>query len=58
MQLSRTVPVFKSANMSMGINVLAELCKRASAVLGINYDIEIVEQHHHNKLDAPPAERH
>ena len=37
----------------MGINVLAELCKRASAVLGINYDIEIVEQHHHNKLDAP-----
>ena len=39
--------------MSMGINVLAELCKRASAVLGINYDIEIVEQHHHNKLDAP-----
>ena len=52
-QLSRSVPVFKSANMSMGINVLAELCKRASAVLGINYDIEIVEQHHHNKLDAP-----
>ena len=36
-QLSRSVPVFKSANMSMGIN----------------YDIEIVEQHHHNKLDAP-----
>ena len=28
-------------------------CKRASAVLGVNYDIEIVEQHHHNKLDAP-----
>ena len=52
-QLSRSVPVFKSANMSMGINVLAELCKRASAVLGVNYDIEIVEQHHHNKLDAP-----
>ncbi len=52
-QLSRSVPVFKSANMSMGINVLAELCKRAAAVLGINYDIEIVEQHHHNKLDAP-----
>ena len=52
-QLSRSVPVFKSANMSMGINVLAELCKRASAVLGINYDIEIVEQHHNKKLDAP-----
>ena len=52
-QLSRSVPVFKSANMSMGINVLSELCKRASAILGANYDIEIVEQHHHNKLDAP-----
>ena len=37
----------------MGIYLLAELCKRASAVLGINYDIETVEQHHHNKLDAP-----
>ena len=52
-QLSRSVPVFKSANMSMGINVLAELCKRASAVLGINYDIEIVEKHHKLKKDAP-----
>ena len=52
-QLSRIVPVFKSANMSMGINVLSELCKRASAILGVNYDVEIVEQHHHNKLDAP-----
>ena len=54
-QLSRTVPVFKSANMSMGINVLSELCKRASAILGVNYDVEIVEQHHHNKLDPPAA---
>ena len=52
-QLSRSVPVFKSANMSMGINVLSELCKRASAILGAAYDVEIVEQHHHNKLDAP-----
>ncbi len=52
-QLSRTVAVFKSANMSMGINVLSELCKRASAILGVDYDVEIVEQHHHNKLDAP-----
>ena len=36
------MPVFKSANMSMGINVLSELCKRASAILGVNYDVEIV----------------
>ena len=52
-QLSRIVPVFKSANMSIGINLLSELCKRASAILGADYDVEIVEQHHHNKLDAP-----
>ena len=52
-QLSREVPVFKSANMSLGVNLLAELCKRASAILGESYDVEIIEQHHHNKLDAP-----
>ena len=39
--------------MSIGINLLSELCKRASAILGADYDVEIVEQHHHNKLDAP-----
>ena len=43
----------KVVQLSMGINVLSELCKRASAILGVNYDVEIVEQHHHNKLDAP-----
>lgn len=52
-QLSREVPVLQSGNMSMGINLLMDLCKRASAVLGVNYDVEIVEQHHHNKVDAP-----
>lgn len=52
-QLSREVPVLQSGNMSMGINLLMDLCKRASAVLGMNYDVEIVEQHHHNKVDAP-----
>ena len=40
-QLSRSVPVFKSANMSLGINLLIELCKRASAILGTAYDVEI-----------------
>ena len=52
-EASGKVAILRSANMSMGINVLSELCKRASAILGANYDIEIVEQHHHNKLDAP-----
>lgn len=52
-QLSHTVPVFKSANMSLGINLLIELVQRANAVLGTAFDIEIIEKHHHNKLDAP-----
>ncbi len=47
------IAVFKSGNMSVGINLLAELCKRANAVLGTDFDIEIVEKHHHNKIDAP-----
>ena len=40
------VPIFRSANMSLGINVLLELVKKAAAVLGSSYDIEIVERHH------------
>ena len=52
-QLSRMVPVFKSANMSMGINLLIALAKKATHLLGLGYDIEIVEKHHHNKVDAP-----
>ena len=52
-RLSRSVPVFQSANMSLGINLLIELCKKTSAVLGPGYDVEIIEKHHHNKVDAP-----
>ena len=47
------VPIFRSANMSLGINVLLELVKKAAAVLGNSYDIEIVERHHRRKVDAP-----
>lgn len=50
---AQTVPIFRSANMSLGINVLLELVKKASSVLGDNYDIEIVERHHRRKVDAP-----
>lgn len=39
--------------MSLGINLLAELAKRAVAVLGGQFDIEIVEKHHNQKIDAP-----
>ena len=47
------VPIFRSGNMSLGINVLLELVKKAASVLGNSYDIEIVERHHRRKVDAP-----
>ncbi len=50
---SEAIPILKSRNMSLGINLLSELTKKAAAVLGSDYDIEIVEAHHRNKLDAP-----
>ena len=46
--------VLKSANMSLGINTLMKLLKMATEVLADRgYDIEIVEKHHNQKLDAP-----
>ena len=39
--------------MSLGVNVLIELARQATRVLSGEFDIEIVEKHHHNKLDAP-----
>lgn len=50
---SQQVAIFRSANMSLGINVLLELVKKAATVLGDSYDIEIVEKHHNRKVDAP-----
>lgn len=53
MDASKKIPVFKSANMSLGINVMVELVKNATKALYKDCDIEIVEAHHHRKLDAP-----
>ena len=39
--------------MSVGVNVLIELARQATKILGGEFDIEIIEKHHHNKLDAP-----
>ena len=52
-QASEETAVFFSRNMSIGINLLIELCKQASAMLGEEFDVEIIEKHHNNKLDAP-----
>jgi len=50
---SRHSVVVKSGNMSLGVNLLAALVKRAAEVLDPDYDIEIVEMHHRMKVDAP-----
>lgn len=52
-EASKVIPIFRSANMSLGINVLLELVKKAASILGESYDIEIVEKHHNRKVDAP-----
>ncbi len=52
-EASRVIPVLYSRNMSLGINLLLDLVKRATATLGMDFNIEIVEQHHNQKLDAP-----
>ncbi len=50
---AQTLPVFRSGNMSLGIHLLMQLAKSAAAVLGQDFDTEIIERHHRNKLDAP-----
>lgn len=49
---SEKIAVFYSRNMSLGINLLLSLVRKAAATLE-GFDIEIIEKHHHNKLDAP-----
>ncbi len=51
---SKKIAVLKSANMSLGINMLMELLRQAAAILApAGFDMEIVEKHHNQKLDAP-----
>lgn len=50
---SKEVPLFMSANMSLGVNLLMDLVKKAAQILGQDYDIEIIERHHKQKEDAP-----
>lgn len=52
-EISKKIPVFHSANMSLGINLLIDLVKKAAKVLETNFDIEIIEKHHNQKIDAP-----
>lgn len=51
---SELIPILFSANMSLGVNLLINLAKRATAILTeANFDIEIIEKHHNQKIDAP-----
>ena len=53
-ETSREVAVLKSANMSLGVNMLLKLLKEAANILApAGFDIEIVEKHHNQKVDAP-----
>lgn len=47
------IPVFFTFNMSLGINLLIKLAKTAAEVLGDQFDVEILEKHHNQKIDAP-----
>ncbi len=50
---SASTGVFYSANMSLGVNLLISMVRKAAAVLEGNYDVEIIEKHHNQKIDAP-----
>ncbi|GHV01865.1 4-hydroxy-tetrahydrodipicolinate reductase [Clostridia bacterium] len=49
---AKKIPILKSGNMSLGVNVVCELIKKAAAALS-GFDIEITETHHNQKQDAP-----
>ncbi len=50
---ARHATIVRSGNMSLGVNLVAALAKKAAAALGEGFDIEIVEMHHRMKVDAP-----
>lgn len=51
--LSQQIPLLRSGNMSVGLNLLLDLVARAAKTLYADYDIEIVEKHHNRKVDSP-----
>lgn len=53
LKASKDFPILHSGNMSVGINLLLSLVKKAASTLYPEFDIEIIEKHHNQKLDAP-----
>lgn len=52
-EAANAIPVLQTGNTSLGVNVLCHLIHRAAETLGDDWDIEIVEMHHRDKVDAP-----
>jgi 4-hydroxy-tetrahydrodipicolinate reductase len=52
-EAAKKIPIVKSGNMSLGVNLLAVLTRQVAQALGEEFDIEIVEMHHNKKVDAP-----
>ena len=52
-ETSKIIPIFFTFNMSLGVNLLCSLAKKAAGILGNSFDIEIIEKHHNLKIDAP-----
>ena len=52
-EYASSTTIFKTANLSLGVNLMQALCKAAAEVLGDNFDVEIIEKHHNLKKDAP-----
>ena len=52
-EAANVIPVFQTGNLSVGVNLLQMLVKKAAEVLGDGFDAEIVERHHNMKKDAP-----
>ena len=52
-EYSKEIAIFKTANLSLGVNLMQALCKAAAEVLGGAFDVEIIERHHNLKKDAP-----
>lgn len=52
-ELARDLPCVQAPNMAVGVNVMFKITRKLAAILGSDYDIEIVEAHHRLKKDAP-----
>jgi len=50
---ARHAVIVRAGNMSLGVNLLVQLTKKVAAALDDDFDIEVIEAHHHNKVDAP-----